>query len=350
MTTHKFININSIELNDKTPVSLILTSPPYPMIEMWDEVFSQQNPKIKEALNDGNGKIAWQLMSEIVNNILSISVENLIEGGFLVVNIGDATRSINGKFALYGTHSVIDYHCVNNLNLTKLPPILWSKPSNKATKYMGSGMLPAGAYVTYEHEYILIYRKGDKRKFDKQASENRMKSAIFWEERNVWFSDIWKGLTGTSQKLSSESRGRNASFPHELAYRIIAMYSCQGDTVFDPFSGLGTTSLAAMHLGRNSIGVDTEKSLIELSINRLLSNKDWCNAYTERRKENHIKFVDNQSKLGKPLKYKNKNYLFPVTSNQETDIYFPIIKDITKKESSVEINYSQSGLIGWPRR
>ena len=31
-------------------VNLIVTSPPYPMIEMWDEIMSTQNPKIGKAL------------------------------------------------------------------------------------------------------------------------------------------------------------------------------------------------------------------------------------------------------------------------------------------------------------
>ena len=35
-------------------------------------------------------------------------------------------------------------------------------------------MYPAGAYVTYEHEYILIFRKGGKRKFDaRRAAQKR---------------------------------------------------------------------------------------------------------------------------------------------------------------------------------
>ena len=169
-TTHKFIHSNSTEIENIGPVSLILTSPPYPMIEMWDEAFSKQNPKIKDALDNKDGVAAWLLMTEIVNKVLTVSCENLLPGGFLVVNIGDATRSINSEFALYGTSSLIDVHCVNTLNLTKLPKIIWSKPSNKATKYMGSGMLPSGAYVSHEHEDILIYRKGGKQKFnEKQA-------------------------------------------------------------------------------------------------------------------------------------------------------------------------------------
>ena len=43
---------------------------------------------------------------------------------------------------------------------------------------MGSGMLPVGAYVTLEHEHILILRK-DGRKFSPQETEIRRESAFF---------------------------------------------------------------------------------------------------------------------------------------------------------------------------
>ena len=67
-------------------------------------------------------------------------------------------------------------------------------------------MLPSGAYVTLEHEWILIFRKGSKRQF-KTASEKlrRKESSFFWEERNVWFSDLWD-LKERSRKLKTQKQ------------------------------------------------------------------------------------------------------------------------------------------------
>ena len=57
MTEHR-VNIgnsqNLKEVEDES-INLIVTSPPYPMIEMWDEVFSSLNPAIADALNNENG-------------------------------------------------------------------------------------------------------------------------------------------------------------------------------------------------------------------------------------------------------------------------------------------------------
>ena len=126
---------------------------------------------------------------------------------------------------------------------------------------MGSGMLPAGAYVTLEHEYVLIFRKDTKREFSSDAEKSaRMRSAFFWEERNKWFSDVWD-FKGTVQGLNHcDLRSRSAAYPLELAYRLINMYSLYEDTVLDPFLGTGTTTLASIACGRNSIGFEIDRA------------------------------------------------------------------------------------------
>src|SRR5206468_5334175 len=104
-------------------------------------------------------------------------------------------------FILYPNHVRIASHLVR-LGFNPLPAILWRKQTNAPNKFMGSGMFPPGAYVTLEHEYVLIVRKGDKRAFDSEVIRSRRReSAFFWEERNDWFSDVWFDLKGTGQNL-----------------------------------------------------------------------------------------------------------------------------------------------------
>lgn len=215
-------------------VELVVTSPPYPMIEMWDEIMGMQNPNIL-AFMQTKPDIAFELMHVELDKIWQECFRVIRPGGFLCINIGDATRTINGKFKLYNNHSRISKACIE-IGFVSLPNIIWRKQTNAPNKFMGSGMLPCGAYVTLEHEWILIFRKGEKREFkSNDAKLSRMKSSFFWEERNIWFSDVWE-IKGTKQKLKdNSSRERSAAFPFEIPYRLINMFSQKNDMVLDPF-------------------------------------------------------------------------------------------------------------------
>lgn len=240
-------------------VHLVVTSPPYPMISMWDDVFGQMDPRVAEALSSGNGEDAFQGMHRQLDNAWQECHRVLVPGGFLCVNIGDATRTIDGSFRLYPNHARI-IRSVEELGLTNLPSVVWRKATNAPTKFMGSGMLPAGAYVTLEHEHILIFRKAAKRQ-DLDPSRRR-RSAIFWEERNSWFSDLWEVIGARQEVVRGESAGRSAAFPLEIAFRLILMYSALEDTVLDPFAGTGTTLAVAGALGRNSVSVDSDERAV----------------------------------------------------------------------------------------
>ncbi len=50
-------------------VDLIVTSPPYPLVEMWDEIFALQDSRIGEQLSRGNGQAAFALMHELLDAI-----------------------------------------------------------------------------------------------------------------------------------------------------------------------------------------------------------------------------------------------------------------------------------------
>jgi hypothetical protein len=60
-----------------------------------------------------------------------------------------------------------------------------------------------------------------------------------------------------------------APYPLELAERLIRMFSFVGDTVLDPFLGTGTTTLAAMRNGRNSIGYEIDKQYLSFAERRI---------------------------------------------------------------------------------
>ena len=145
-------------------IDLVVTSPPYPMIEMWDEIFTNQNSKIGEAIKKKDGPLACELMHRELDKVWQEVFRVLKNGGIACINIGDATRTIDGHFALYTNHSRIHTY-MQKIGFSALPAILWRKQTNAPNKFMGSGMMPPGAYVTLEHEYVLILRKGNKKEF-----------------------------------------------------------------------------------------------------------------------------------------------------------------------------------------
>jgi DNA modification methylase len=222
------------------------------------------------------------------------------------------------------------------IGFTNLPNILWRKQTNAPNKFMGSGMMPPNAYVTFEHEYILIFRKGGKRSFKTgEEKTNRRQSAFFWEERNQWFSDIWMDLKGTRQNTADKKlRQRSGAYPFELAYRLISMFSVMGDTVLDPFLGTGTTLFAAAAAGRNSLGYELDDAFSP-SI-----SKDFEPVMAQARQritdrfDSHQQFVRDRRAAGKPFKHVNRVYGFPVITRQETELMIPFPETITTTANS----------------
>lgn len=342
MTEHRIINADSKKMdfiNDGS-VNLIITSPPYPMIKMWDELFIEKDPSIKTDLQKGNGYSSFIKMHNILNEVWKECDRVLADNGFICINIGDATRTLDSEFKLYSNHSkIIEFFSA--LGYSVLPDVIWRKPSNSPNKFVGSGMYPAGAYITYEHEYILIFRKGGKRNFKEQEKKLRQRSAYFWEERNIWFSDLWN-INGTSQSLKKVSlRNRNASFPFEIPYRLVNMYSVENDVVLDPFCGLGTTNLACMTAKRNSIGVDINYEIVNLALDRINVTSNEVNQFIQSRINAHLEFINSLDETKKAKFYKNDNYNFLVKTKQETAIYFQLIEKIENINNCIICKYSK---------
>ena len=283
-TNHRIILGNSQQMHELADgaVQLMVTSPPYPMIQMWDALFSKVDPKIAELwqkLNanavEENVRLIYDAMHENLAKVWHEAYRVLVEGGIACINIGDATRTINGKFQLFSNHSRITEIC-GKIGFTTLPYILWKKPTNKPTykgkgAFLGSGFLPPNAYITLDCEFILIFRKGKLRKFQPH-DKKRYDSVFTKKQRDEWFSQIWT-LKGTRQTTSQLER-RTAAYPEEIAERLIRMFSVKGELVLDPFLGSGTTTKIAIKNERNSVGYELDENLLPTIIKKTDSDND----------------------------------------------------------------------------
>jgi DNA modification methylase len=339
------------ELDDNS-VELVVTSPPYPMIAMWDDVFDELSGSNIEYMlrtadeDSGTGFSAFDSMHEVLTDVWRELARVVVPGGTLCINIGDALRSFGDQFQCYPNAAmIVDYfHFCWGWRL--LPSILWHKSTNSPSKFMGSGMKPPNAYVTQEHEHILVFRNGSNRVFTDAGSRGtRDESAYFFEERNQWFSDRWE-IAGESQYFdSSTDRQRTGAYPFEIPYRLINMYSIYGDTVLDPFWGTGTTTLAAMVTGRSSIGIEIDEAVTESFADDVIGVQQLSARHNLDRLSNHEWYVTSSESTQTLV---NKNYGFPVTSGQERDIRLYNIDSIdqtsTEAESETVYDVSHSPL------
>jgi DNA modification methylase len=63
-TDHRLLLADSRELSDipRESVDLVVSSPPYPMIRMWDPLFARLNPEVGAALDRQDGPMAFELL------------------------------------------------------------------------------------------------------------------------------------------------------------------------------------------------------------------------------------------------------------------------------------------------
>jgi modification methylase len=262
LTSHRLYQGDARNLRGlprSTRVHLVVTSPPY-----WD---LKQYKADRDGAQLGHLHERKTFMAEL-GKVWRRCFKLLEPGGRLCVVVGDVCRSRrdHGRHLVEPLHAEIQLQC-QKIGFDPLSPIIWQKISNVATEVHGNGSTFLGkpyepnAIIKNDIEYILLFRKPGAYRHPTQ--EQRDLSLIDKQDHRRWFQQIWNDVPGEVQ------RHHPAPFPLEVARRLIGMFSFVGDTVFDPFSGLGTTMLAAMKMHRSSIGFEIEPDYVELARNRL---------------------------------------------------------------------------------
>ena len=268
MVEHTLYHADARELSfiKDQSVHLVLTSPPYFNLKEYRKGRNQLG-----LIND------YQQFVDELEKVWKECYRILVPGGRIVCVVGDVclSRRKYGRHVVMPLHSDIAVSC-RKIGFDNLNPILWHKISNASSEAnINSSILgrpyEPNAIIKNDIEYILMERKpgGYRKPTEKQREESRIDK----EDFQNWFSQIWE-MPGASTR-----NGHPAPFPLELATRLVKMFSFVGDVVLDPFSGSGTTMLAAINTNRQSIGIETEEYYCHSTIQRLDSNGNFFSAY-----------------------------------------------------------------------
>ena len=166
----------------------------------------------------------------------------------------------DGTIWISGTHHNIHVvmRCLQELGYKVLNTITWQKtdpPPNLSCKYFN-----------FSTELIIWARKHEKKthKFNYETMKQL--------NGGTQMTDVWKIPAVSSWE---KKQGKHPTQkPLRLLYRIILASTNEGDIVLDPFSGSGTTGIAANLLGRKYIGIEQDRNFCDLSQRRRIALND----------------------------------------------------------------------------
>lgn len=181
--------------------------------------------------------------------------DKLVPGGKLVINTSNMSsrRDVDGDVSFLRPIAFDTVAMVVGPGYILKDEIIWHKAGGNAGS-LGGKMLfgsypypPTPRFLSSIFEYILVFAKpGTRPKVDKSVKEA---SRLTKEEWLEYTNGIWK-------VFSTPNSEHPATFPMEIAQRVVRLFSFVGDTVLDPFAGSGTTVIAAEKYGRCGVGYE----------------------------------------------------------------------------------------------
>jgi site-specific DNA-methyltransferase (adenine-specific) len=224
------------ELPDSS-IHLMVTSPPYNVGKEYDEDLTLEG--YKEFL-----KSVWQEVYRV-----------LVPGGRACINIANL-----GRKPYIPLHAFIVEDMLG-LGFLMRGEIIWNKASSSSpSTAWGSWLSAANPTLRDIHEYILVFSKGT---FTRNKPQNR-NSTISREEFLEFTKSVW-----TFPAEQAKSVGHPAPFPVELPYRLIQLYTYEGDVVLDPFMGSGQAAIAAIKTKRHYVGYEINEEYVKLAERRI---------------------------------------------------------------------------------
>ena len=329
-TIHKIITGDSRQMNllpDKS-AHLVITSPPYWQLKDYGTE------------NQIGFHESYESYINNLNLVWKESLRVLHPGCRLCINIGDQfARSVYyGRYKVIPIRTEIIKFC-ETIGFDYMGAVIWQKVTTCNTTggatIMGSFPYPRNGILKIDYEFILLFKKQGIP--PKPTKEQKELSAMTKDEWNTYFSGHWY-FAGAKQD------GHIAMFPDELPSRLIKMFAFAGDTVLDPFLGSGTTSLAARHLGRNSVGYEINPDFIPIVKDKLNINQfdlaeteyvflnDSVKTDLKKNIENLPYIFKDPHKLDKKIDPKKLQFGSKIDKNSEAREVYYSVKEVISTE------------------
>ncbi|EME68142.1 m4C-methyltransferase [Paramagnetospirillum caucaseum] len=140
--------------------------------------------------------------------------------------------------------------------------IIWNKVGAKTLNTAwGSWLSPSAPTLREHHEHVLIFSKGDWSRPELRGNRRMTKEEFKAATLSIW--DI------PAQRRTRKVASHPAPFPVELPRRLIKLLTGANDLILDPFTGTGTTALAAYELGNHFVGFELEPHWVQFAWQRL---------------------------------------------------------------------------------
>ena len=223
------------ELPDNS-IHLMVTSPPYNVGKDYDE----------DLTLDEYRKFLVSVWTEVKRV--------LVPGGRACINIANL-----GRKPYIPLHTFIIEDMIN-LGFLMRGEVIWNKASSGSpSTAWGSWLSARNPTLRDVHEYILVFSKGTYRREDMER-----KSTISRDEFLEFTKSIW-----TFPAESAKRVGHPAPFPTELPYRLIQLYTFDGETILDPLMGSGQSAIASIKSGRHYIGYEIDDQYAKMAEQRI---------------------------------------------------------------------------------
>ena len=223
-------------------VHLMVTSPPYNVTKEYDENLT---------LDEYRG---------LLKRVFAETYKKLVTGGRACVNLANL-----GRKPYIPLHSYIIQDMLE-IGFLMRGEIIWNKASSASpSTAWGTWLSAANPILRDIHEYILVFSK---EAFNRKNLPGKV-STITRDKFLEFTKSVWTFPAESAHKV-----GHPAPFPIELPYRLIQLYTFEGEVVLDPFCGSGSTCIAAIRAGRHYIGYDIEEEYVRLAERRIREYKE----------------------------------------------------------------------------